>query len=162
LAFINICSIIYIYNIEAATAAEHAYYLSNKDIIITKPCRKYYGRLITSGKNLPAFLQHLAAFGGQMRIPRTTTCSVWYQLRCGILPYLTMRCGILLLTAVFNNAVQHTAVFNNLVQLIAHFALNAQLIYNALLAHSVYNALLVHSVHNALLAYSIYLTHFKQ
>ena len=30
-----------------------------------------------SGKNLPAFLQHLAAFGGQMRIPRTTTCSVW-------------------------------------------------------------------------------------
>jgi len=30
----------------------------------------------TLGKNLPAFLQHLAAFGGQMRIPRTITCSV--------------------------------------------------------------------------------------
>jgi hypothetical protein len=30
----------------------------------------------SSGKILPAFLQHLAAFGGQMRIPRTITCSV--------------------------------------------------------------------------------------
>ena len=41
-------------------------------------------------------------------------------------------------TAVFNNAVQYTAVFNNAMQLIAHPALNAQLVYNALLAHSVY------------------------
>ena len=31
-----------------------------------------------------------------------------------------------------------TAVFNNMVQHTTHFALNAQLIYNALLAHSVY------------------------
>jgi len=46
LAFINICSIIYIYDIKAAIVVEHAYYLSNKDIIIIKPCRKYYGRLI--------------------------------------------------------------------------------------------------------------------
>ena len=30
----------------------------------------------SSGKNLPAFSQHLAAFGGQMRNPRTITCSV--------------------------------------------------------------------------------------
>jgi len=58
--------------------------------------------------------------------------------------------------------VRHTAVFNNAVQLIAHFTLNAQLIYNALLAHSVHNALLTHSVYNALLAHSIYLAHFKQ
>ena len=65
-----------------------------------------------------------------MRIPRPVTCSVWYQLRC----------GILLLTAVFNNMVQHTAVFNNAVQLIAHFVLNAQLIYNALLAYSIHLA----------------------
>jgi len=28
------------------------------------------------GKNLPAFSQYLAAFGGQMRNPRTATCSV--------------------------------------------------------------------------------------
>jgi hypothetical protein len=77
-----------------------------------------------------------------MRIPRTITCSVWYQLRCGIL--------------------RHTAVFNNAVQLITHFILNAQLIYNALLAYSVYNALLIHSVYNTLLTHSIYLTHFKQ
>ena len=125
----------------------------------------------TSGKNLPAFLQHLAAFGGQMRIPRTLTCSVWYRLRCGILQHTAASnnavqhtaayCRILPHTAVFNNAVQHTAVFNNAVQLIAHFALNAQLIYNALLAHSVHNALLTHSVHNALLAHFIYLTYFK-
>ena len=104
----------------------------------------------TSGKNLPAFLQHLAAFGGQMRIPHTTICSVWYRLRCGILPYSTMRCSILphtavfndavQHTAVFNNAVQHTAVFNNMVQLIAHFVLNMQLIYNALLAYFIYFA----------------------
>ena len=43
-------------------------------------------------------------------------------------------------TAIFNNAVPHTAVFNNIVQHTAHFALNAQLIYNALLAHSIYLA----------------------
>ena len=43
-------------------------------------------------------------------------------------------------TAVFNNMVPHTAIFNNMVQLIAHFILNAQLIYNALLAHSVHLA----------------------
>ena len=49
----------------------------------------------TSGKNLPAFLQHLAAFSGQMRNPRTVTCSVQYQLRCGILPHPTTRCSIL-------------------------------------------------------------------
>ena len=30
----------------------------------------------SSGKNLPAFSQHLAAFGGQMCILRTTTCNV--------------------------------------------------------------------------------------
>ena len=137
------------------------------DFTRVKKSRFWWGFVVcnslTSGKNLPAFLQHLAAFGGQMRIPRTITCSVWYRLRCGILLYSIMRCSILPHTAVFNNAVQHTAVFNNMVQhtavfnnavqLIAHFALNAQLIYNALLAHS---------VHNALLAHSIYLAHFKQ
>ena len=53
--------------------------------------------------------------------------------------------------------VRHTAVFNNAVQLITHFVLNAQLIYNTLLAHSVYNALLAHSIYNALLAHSIYI-----
>ena len=153
-----------------------------------------------SGKNLPAFLQHLAAFGGQMRILRTTMCSVQYQLRCGILLYSTMQCGILLYlimqcgillytatfnntvrhtaifnntlqyTAVFNNTLRYTTVFNNAVQLTTHFALNAQLIYNALLAHSIYNtllthsiynALLTHSIYNALLIYFIYFTHFK-
>ena len=51
--------------------------------------------------------------------------------------------------------VRHTAVFNNAVQLIAHFVLNAQLIYNALLAHSVYNALLAHSIYIALSIYLI-------
>ena len=30
----------------------------------------------SSGKNLPAFLQHLAVSRGQMRISRITTCSV--------------------------------------------------------------------------------------
>ena len=85
-----------------------------------------------------------------MRIPRTTTCSVWYRLRCGILLYLIMWCSILPHTAVFDNAVPytaifntivpHTAIFNNAVRLITYFALNAQLIYNALLAHSVYLA----------------------
>jgi hypothetical protein len=89
-------------------------------------------------------LQHLAAFGGQMRILRIVTCSVWYQLRCGILPHLTET--------------------NNAVQLIAHLqplVLNAQLIYNALLAYSIHLALLAHSIHLALLAHSIYLAHFK-
>jgi len=62
----------------------------------------------TSGKNLPAFLQHLAAFGGQMRISRIATYSVWYQLRSGILPHLTET--------------------NNAVQLIAHLQLPGQVV----------------------------------
>ena len=33
--------------------------------------------------------QHLAAYCGQMRISRISTCSVWYRLSCGILPHLT-------------------------------------------------------------------------
>ena len=62
----------------------------------------------TLGKNLPAFLQHLAAFGGQMRISRIITCSVWYRLRSGILPHLTET--------------------NNAVQLIAHLQLPGQVV----------------------------------
>ena len=54
--------------------------------------------------------------------------------------------------------VRHTAVFNNAVQLIAHFVLNAQLIYNALLAHSVYIALPTHII---VFAWSIQLVQNK-
>ena len=65
-----------------------------------------------------------------MRIPRITTCSVWYQLRGGILPHLTET--------------------NNVVQLIVHLQLLGQivqLIYNALFAHFIYNALFAHFAH---------------
>ena len=81
-----------------------------------------------------------------MRIPRTTTCSVWYRLRCGILLHTAVFNNVVRHIAVFNNIVRHTAIFNNAVQLIAHFTLNAQLIYNALLAHSIYLTLPTHLI----------------
>ena len=107
------------------------------------------------GKNLPAFLQHLAAFGGQMRNLRTITCSVQYRLRCGILPHLITWCSILphlitrysilphpttlysilpylatqcKYTTASNNIVQYTTVSNNIVQ---HTA-----VYNNVLQHT--------------------------
>ena len=60
--------------------------------------------------------------------------------------------------------VRHTAATNNTVQLIAHLqplVLNAQLIYNALLAHFIDLALLVHFIDFALLVHFIDLAHFK-
>ena len=74
----------------------------------------------TSGKNLPAFLQHLAAF-------------------CAKCAFRALQCVAY--------GIDSAAAFNNAVQLIAHlwllgqvmpFVLNAQLTYNALLAHFVY------------------------
>jgi hypothetical protein len=120
-------------------------------ILIIKSIIRLYKRVkvitkcSTLGKNLPAFLQHLAAFSCQMCISRIAMCSVWYWLRYSILLYLIET--------------------NNVVQLIAYLQLPRQvipLLYNTLLTHSVYNALLTYFVYNALLTHSVYnalLTH---
>jgi hypothetical protein len=57
-----------------------------------------------------------------------------------MVPYTAIFNNIVPYTAIFNNIVLYTAVFNNIVQHTTHFTLNAQLIYNALLAYSIYLA----------------------
>jgi hypothetical protein len=87
-------------------------------------------------KNLPAFLQHLAAF----------------RAKCAFCALQRVAYGIDL-AAAFNNAVQPIAHLWLLRQVVP-FALNTQLIYNALLVYSIYLTHFAFSVH------SVYLAHF--